>query len=764
MTILSSATDSYFDEDTWSHVAVSFSISSTAYTAELYIDGESIADISGDFDTSNNGASFSSGMRFGAALNGYIDEVALYTIALDASHLTYVMLGEGVSACSVSSNPFALVDKRVLVGDSEIKYATCNNYYLTVEASADDATITCTYPVSIVDINDAPILQPLTKMSVPERTKKDTYIGEALNASDVDFGQAILFSINNTRGDGADGMFGIGKCSGEVYVANSNLDYVSKDFYELYINIEDDGSPVKRDTGWVQVTVTNVNDAPVLNASRSFTFKENVANKSRAEGNPWRLAASDPDGDALVYSISSDIYDTWGIDGVTGALKNIKDLNYEASSQYQITVKVTDGSLSDSGLISISIEDQNDAPVISDASRSVDENSAVGTIVGSVVTGTDEDSGDTLTYSIDSDDGTFEVEGSTGQIKILDNSLLDYEGSKTKWVLPYTATDSGASGKFDFKSTTVNVTVTLNNVNERPLVTSEQVFYVFENATFGTTLGSVSASDPDNAVDPDYQTLTYTVVNGTDSKFTIDPQTGELSVLQSLNFEQKDEYKVYIKVQDNGATVLADQDYIIIKVRDNNERPRFPADTRQRFIAENTCDETVVVKDANGVVAPINATDPDWGQTELLMYSITADSGQKRFAINATTGVITVNATGTEGGCPVLNYEFQATYRIQVTATDPGGLTVTKAFAIELTNVYENPVMPDFYRSTTEAAYDNGEYTVGAPLEPTDEDTANGETITSEIVKHLYLTSGVDACTDAEAFSISSDGQISLIR
>ena len=42
----------------------------------------------------------------------------------------------------------------------------------------------------------------------------------------------------------------------------------------------------------------------------------------------------------------------------------------------------------------------SDPPVLADVERSVDENSDVGTNVGSVVTGTDEDSADTLTYSI----------------------------------------------------------------------------------------------------------------------------------------------------------------------------------------------------------------------------------------------------------------------------------------------------------------------------------------------------------------------------
>ena len=51
-------------------------------------------------------------------------------------------------------------------------------------------------------------------MTVEERTPKNTNVGEPLNATDVDFGQAILFTLNGSN-VGEDDMFGIGKCSGQ---------------------------------------------------------------------------------------------------------------------------------------------------------------------------------------------------------------------------------------------------------------------------------------------------------------------------------------------------------------------------------------------------------------------------------------------------------------------------------------------------------------------------------------------------------------------
>ena len=75
-------------------------------------------------------------------------------------------------------------------------------------------------------------------------------------------------------------------------------------------------------------------------------------------------------------------------------------------------------------------------------------------------------------------------------------------------------------------------------------------------------------------------------------------------------------------------------------------------------------------------------TDPDAGDT--LSYSLT-NHASGRFAINATTGQITV-ANGS-----LLNYEAATSYSIGVKVTDAGGLTYDTTFTINVTNVNEAP-------------------------------------------------------------------------
>ena len=95
-------------------------------------------------------------------------------------------------------------------------------------------------------------------------------------------------------------------------------------------------------------------------------------------------------------------------------------------------------------------------------SRSVAENSAAGTDVGSAVTATD--AGDTLTYSLSGmDAASFAIGRATGQITVGIGTSLDYE-TKNSYEVTVTATDTLNA------TDTITVTITVTNVNEAPTV------------------------------------------------------------------------------------------------------------------------------------------------------------------------------------------------------------------------------------------------------------------------------------------------------
>ena len=113
------------------------------------------------------------------------------------------------------------------------------------------------------------------------------------------------------------------------------------------------------------------------------------------------------------------------------------------------------------------------APVFSDsegnpvteAGRSVVENTAAGENVGDPVAATDADGG-TLTYTLGGADvASFDIDPDTGQITVRAGTTLDFESEKQSYTVTVTATDSfGASD-------TITVTVTVINVDEDGTVT-----------------------------------------------------------------------------------------------------------------------------------------------------------------------------------------------------------------------------------------------------------------------------------------------------
>ena len=134
---------------------------------------------------------------------------------------------------------------------------------------------------------------------------------------------------------------------------------------------------------------------------------------------------------------------------------------------YTIVLTATDPSgASDSITITVNVEDVDDPPVVQEekapvfdadtAEFSVDENSAAGTVVGSVTATDDNGDDDPRTYSLSGDDASsFAIDEDTGQISVGADAMLDYESDTTSYSVTVTATDR--VGYTD----TIDVTITV---------------------------------------------------------------------------------------------------------------------------------------------------------------------------------------------------------------------------------------------------------------------------------------------------------------
>jgi len=135
--------------------------------------------------------------------------------------------------------------------------------------------------------------------------------------------------------------------------------------------------------------------------------------------------------DTLTFSLVAGVGDTgnssFTING--NQLRTAAAFNFESQDSYSVRVRVTDaGGLTNEESFSISVNDINDAPSeISLVGNSIEENQPAATVVG-MVSGEDEDAGDSLTFSLatgtgDTGNAFFEIIGT----QLRSTTPLDFE-------------------------------------------------------------------------------------------------------------------------------------------------------------------------------------------------------------------------------------------------------------------------------------------------------------------------------------------------
>jgi hypothetical protein len=214
------------------------------------------------------------------------------------------------------------------------------------------------------------------------------------------------------------------------------------------------------------------------------------------------------------------------------------------------------------------------------------------------------------------------------------------------------------------------VTFDLVGMNDAPTDVSLSNVSIDENSAIGTAIGTLSTTDVDNG-----DTFVYSIEGGTGaSLFTIDGD--QVKVNGALDFESQSSYTLDVKTTD--ANGLSYTQSFTINVTNVNELDAITdTDTDANSVAENSTNGSVVQVTAN-------AFDPEG---DAVTYSLT-DDASGRFAIDGTTGVVTVNG--------LLDFESATSHSITVQATD-GDIIRTQSFTINVTDVVENtaPVAVD---------------------------------------------------------------------
>ena len=262
-----------------------------------------------------------------------------------------------------------------------------NVFDVTVTASDGDLSATQDVTITVTNENEAPVITSAETVSVEEN---GTTVFTA-ESSDVD-GDTLTFTL--TGADAA--LFTIDAATGAVsFLAAPDFetpgDADGDNVYDVTVTASDGELSSSQD---VAITVTDVNEAPVVTSAATVSVEEN-------QTATFTAAATDVDGDTLTYTLTGADAALFAIDAATGAVSFLAAPDFETPGDadgdnvYDVTVTASDGELSASQDVAITVTDVNEAPVVtSGATVSVEENQTA-TFTAAA---TDVD-GDTLTYT-----------------------------------------------------------------------------------------------------------------------------------------------------------------------------------------------------------------------------------------------------------------------------------------------------------------------------------------------------------------------------
>ncbi|MEQ1652403.1 MAG: Ig-like domain-containing protein, partial [Hyphomicrobium sp.] len=445
------------------------------------------------------------------------------------------------------------------------------------------------------------------------------------------------------------------------------------------------GGPLSDGVYAIQVTATDSQGALV---TRSFTYT--VSNPLPIAGGDAFTGTedapitgsvtandSDPDGDALTYSLVTGPANGTLTFNPDGTFTYTPDANYNSNSgndTFTYLVTDADGSTA-TATVTLTVTPVNDAPAANDVSTTTPEDAPL----GGTLTATDVD-GDTPSFTKGSDPshGTVVVNNDGSYTY---TPAADYNGPDS---FTYIVSDGNGG------TTTKTVSIIVTPVNDAPVADDET-----GTATEDTTLTVPAASGllvGDTDVDGNPLTITQFTVAGVAGTFTAG-SSAAMPGVGTLTINANGSYTFVPAANYNGAVPVAtytvsdgfggtDTATLTIAVTPVNDAP--VADNETGFVTE---DVTLSVPAASGLL--VGDTDADGNPLTITQYTVAGVAGTFTAGAAASipgVGTLTINGDGSYTFVPATSYNGAvpvATY----TVSDGNGGTDTATLTIAVTPV-----------------------------------------------------------------------------
>ncbi|XP_068596716.1 protocadherin gamma-A2-like [Brachionichthys hirsutus] len=225
----------------------------------------------------------------------------------------------------------------------------------------------------------------------------------------------------------------------------------------------------------------------------------------------------------------------------------------------------------------------------------------------------------------------------------------------------------------------VAVQITDINDNAPTFEKSEMKFKISESANLGAIFVLERAADLDVGTND----LQRYELKPTDN-FILNPQSKadgnkivEMVMQKPLDREKDELISLVLTAVDGGEPQMSGTMLIVITVLDvNDNAPVFTQPTYKATVTENSPKGTFV--------AAVKASDADHGSHGRITYSITntLDNVRKIFEMNKDSGEVTLNGN--------VDFEESQNYRINLLASDEGGLTDSCKLIVDVTDINDN--------------------------------------------------------------------------